>query len=197
MLTHQSYFIREHVGAFKLSDTYDIINPENSEQLGIAKEKPGMFVHLLRFFINKSILPTCVYIYEGSDPKDEDKLKFSIRRGITFLRSKVHIHDSAGKAVGYFKSKLFSIGGAFHVFDSQDNQVAFVKGDWKGWNFSFKDSADREIGTITKKWAGVGKELFTSADNYMLSLSDNHSPEKATLLLAAALAVDTIYKEKK
>ncbi len=196
MLSRKTYFIREHIGAFKLSDTYDIIDPESSEQIGIAKEKPGALVHVLRFFINKSLLPTSVHIYEGNDPTNESKLKFSIRRGITFLRSKVHIHDNTGKAIGYFKSKLFSIGGAFHVFDLQDNQVALVKGDWKGWNFSFKDNTDQEIGTITKKWAGVGKELFTTADNYVLSLNDSHSPEKATLLLAAALAVDTIYKEK-
>jgi uncharacterized protein YxjI len=196
MLSRKAYFIREHVGALKLSDTYDIIDPENSEQIGIAKEKPGALVHILRLLINKAILPTAVHVYEGSDPKDESKLLFSIRRGLTFVRSKVHIHDQSGNAVGYFKSKLFSIGGAFHVFDAKDHRVAFVKGDWKGWNFSFKDTADQEIGTITKKWAGVGKELFTTADNYMLSLTDHHSPAKATLLLAAALAVDTIYKEK-
>jgi uncharacterized protein YxjI len=197
MLNRTTYFIREHVGMLKLSDTYDILDPESSAQLGIAKEKPGALVHVLRFFLNKSLLPTAVHVYEGNDPTDESKLKFSIRRGITFLRSKVNIHDSSGQSVGYFKSKLFSIGGAFHVFDAHDNQVAFVKGDWKGWNFSFKDNADREIGRITKKWAGAGKELFTSADNYMLSLNEGHSPEKATLLLAAALAVDTIYKESK
>lgn len=196
MLTRKNYFIREHIGALNLSDTYDIIDPESFEQLGIAKEKPGILVHILRLFINKSALPTYIHVYEGTDPKNESNLKFSIRRGFTFLRARVRIHDSTGTAVGYFKSKLFSLGGAFHVIDAQDQKVALVQGDWKGWNFSFKDHADQEIGTITKKWAGIGKELFTSADNYMLCLTENHSPEKATLLLAAALAVDTIYKEK-
>lgn len=53
-----------------------------------------------------------------------------------------------------------------------------------------------EIGTITKKWAGIGKELFTSADNYIISLSQESDPVLAALLLAAGLAVDTIYKER-
>jgi uncharacterized protein YxjI len=196
MLDRKTYFIREHVGAFKLSDTYDILDPETSEQLGIAKEKPGGWVHLLRLVLNKSMLPTAVYVYEGDDPNLEDNLKFSIRRGFTVLRSKVMILDSSGQAVGYFKSKLLSIGGAFRVFDMQDNEVASVKGDWKGWNFTFKDSSEQEIGKITKQWAGVGKELFTTADNYVLALNEDPSPEKAILLLAAALAVDTIFKEK-
>ena len=58
------------------------------------------------------------------------------------------------------------------------------------------DKAENEIGNITKKWAGIGKELFTSADNYIIALNHEPAPEKAILLLAAGLAVDTVYKEK-
>ena len=70
-----------------------------------------------------------------------------------------------------------------------------MKGDWKGWNFSFLDTSENEIGTITKKWSGVGKELFTSADNYFVALNDKPDPAIATLLLGAGLAVDTLYSE--
>jgi len=59
------------------------------------------------------------------------------------------------------------------------------------------DKAENEIGTITKKWAGIGKELFTSADNYIIALNDEPAPAKAMLLLAAGLAVDTVFKERK
>ena len=41
MLNRKTYFIREHVGFMKLSDTYDILDPDTQEQIGIAKEKPG------------------------------------------------------------------------------------------------------------------------------------------------------------
>jgi len=98
--------------------------------------------------------------------------------------------------VGWFQSKVFSLGGAFRVFDTGGNEVAAVKGDWKGWNFRFLDKCGNEMGTITKKWAGIGKELFTSADNYIIKLNHESAPAKAILLLAAGLAVDTIYKEK-
>jgi len=196
MLNRNTYFIREHVGFMKLSDTYDILDPETQDQLGIAKEKPGAFFHLLRFFINKRLLPTTVHVYEGSDPEDENNLLFYIKRGFSLFRSRVNVCDPEGRVIGWCKSKMLSIGGAFRVFDASDNEVALVKGDWKGWNFRFLDSADNEIGTITKKWAGIGKELFTSADNYIISLHGQGDPGRATLLLAAGLAVDTIYKEK-
>ena len=196
MLSRKTYFIREHVGVFKLSDTYDILDPETHNQLGIAKEKPGTLVHVLRFLVEKRILPTKVFVYEGSDFDDPSRLLFSIQRGFTFLRSKVDICDTNGVVLGWLKSKLFTIGGAFYVYDSSGNEVAFVQGNWVGWTFKFLDREQNEIGTITKKWAGVGKEMFTSADNYMIALNDEPSPAKAILMLAAGLAVDIIYKEK-
>ncbi len=196
MLNRKTFFIREHVGFMKLTDTYDILAPETQRQIGIAKERPGALILLLRFLINKQLLPTKVFIYNGPDHEDESKLLFSIRRGISLFRSRVNICNTRGAVVGWLRSKAFSLGGAFYVFDAADNEVAFVKGDWKGWNFRFLGKAEDEIGTITKKWAGIGKELFTSADNYIISLNREPAPEKAMLLLAAGLAVDIIYKEK-
>jgi uncharacterized protein YxjI len=197
MLDRNAYFIRERIGFLKLVDTYDILDPESQSQIGIAKEKGGVFFRLLRLFVNKQMLPTTVAVYEGDDPEDESKRLFSIQRGFTLFRSKVNIVGKDGASVGWLQSKVFSIGGAFRVFDISGNEVALVKGDWKGWNFRFLDSSENELGTITKKWSGIGKELFTSADNYMITLNGDPAPAKAMLLLAAGLAVDTVFKERK
>jgi uncharacterized protein YxjI len=139
-------------------------------------------------------MPTAINFYEieGQPPV------LSIHRGFTFLRSKVDV-IARGRKLGYFKSKLMSLGGGFLVFDQADQQVAEVKGDWKGWNFRFLNKSGREIGTVTKKWAGLGKELFTSADNYIISITDPSAAgaETSALLLAAGLAIDVVYKEKR
>ncbi len=180
----------------KFSDTYDILDPETKAQLGVAKEKPGLIVHLLRFLVNKRFLPTKVFIYQGAKPEDESGLLFSIQRGVSLFAPKVDICDANGRSVGYLRNKIFSIGGGFNVFDASGLQYAQVKGNWKGWTFRILDMAGQEIGTITKKWAGLGKELFTSADNYMIGLHRDADPGTAVLLLAAGLAIDIIYKEK-
>jgi len=196
MLDRQSYFIREHVGFMKLSNTYDILDPESQRQIGIAQERPGTLIQVLRFLINKQMLPTKIFIYSGDNAENEGALLFSIQRGMTLFRSRIDILDRDGKSMGWMKSKAFSLGGAFRVHDAADNEVALVKGDWKGWNFRFLDKGEQEIGSITKKWAGVGKELFTTADNYIISLKGAPSRERNALLLAAGLAVDTVFKEK-
>lgn len=45
----------------------------------------------------------------------------------------------------------------------------------------------------------MAKELFTSADNYVVSLAPEVSGNTGlvTLLLAAGLAIDTVFKETK
>jgi uncharacterized protein YxjI len=194
LLERSTYFIKEHVGLLKLTDTYDILDPASGQQIGVAKEEPPIWAKWLRLAINKQLMPTAINIYEieGQPPV------VSVHRGFTFLRSKVDV-IAGGRKLGYFKSKLLSLGGGFLVFDHTDQQVAEVKGDWKGWNFRFLNKSGREIGTVTKKWAGLGKELFTSADNYIISITDPGmaGADTSALLLAAGLAIDVVYKEKK
>jgi uncharacterized protein YxjI len=183
------------VALLKLTDTYDIFDPVTQQQIGVAKEEPPAWAKWLRLVVDKHMLPTTVNIYEteGQPPVA------SIHRGFTFLRSKIRVVGPGGQALGYFKSKLFSLGGGFYVFDHADHQVAEIKGNWKGWDFKFLNKSGREIGSVTKKWAGLGKELFTSADNYIIALSDlsGTSPEISALLLAAGLSIDIVFKENK
>ena len=194
LLERRNFFIRERVAFLKFSDTYDILEPETKAQIGLAQEKAPTWVHLLRFLVNKRLLPTTVNVHEGQDSRQPGPVLFSIERGFSFLRPKVKI-CSGGTVMGSLQSKLFSLGGAFYVLDAAGQQVAMVKGDWKGWNFRIFDTKEQEIGLVTKKWAGIGKELFTSADNYMITLSGDPEPSHARLLLAAGLAIDTLFKE--
>ena len=194
LLQRQTYFIKERVGFAKLTDTYDLLDPATQQPIGIAKEEPPGWAKWLRLLVNKQMMPTTVNVYEteGQPPV------FSIHRPMSLWRTKVKVSGPGGVPLGYFKSKIFSLGGGFYVFDNQDQQVAEVKGDWKGWNFKFLAKDGREIGTVTKKWAGIGKELFTSADNYIIALNEgNDSPAASALLLAAGLAIDIVFKESK
>ena len=54
-----------------------------------------------------------------------------------------------------------------------------------------------ELDQVSKKGAGLGKELFTSADNYVLDIKDMVKPEDPSrqLILAAVLCIDMVLKE--
>ena len=50
---------------------------------------------------------------------------------------------------------------------------------------------------MTKKWAGIGKEVFTSADNYILKISNDvpQNDDVRKLILAAVICIDMVLKE--
>ena len=193
MLDRRTYVVKERVGFLKLGSTYDLLDPDTGQPIGIAIEEPPGIIKYLRLVMNNHWFPTVVNVYEreGTPPV------LSIHRGVAIFRPKVHV-TAGGRELGYFRAKALSIGPSFRMFDMQDREIGSVKGDWKGWNFQLLGSAGEELGRVTKKWAGLGKELFTNADTYVISLSDAAAGRReiAQLLLAAGLAIDTVFKEK-
>jgi uncharacterized protein YxjI len=108
------------------------------------------------------------------------------------------VENAEGRFLGTLRSKLFTIGGGFTILDGGGQPVGDVQGDWIGWDFAIRDSRGSALGRVTKKWAGAGKELFTAADHYMIELPDvgPRDRDRAALLLAAALAIDLVFKGK-
>ncbi|MBA6353217.1 MULTISPECIES: LURP-one-related/scramblase family protein [unclassified Colwellia] len=191
-INKNTYIIKEHVGLFKAANNYDIYDPETGDIIMECREPNlGFFTKMLRFTDYKTMTPFDVQI---RTPDDQRIIR--IQRGISLFISKVTVFDCDGNAVGYFKQKLFSIGGKFDIFDNQDQLVCQLKGNWVGWNFRFMDGND-ELAHISKEWGGIGKELFTSADNYALEISadvpEDHPIRK--LILAAVMCIDMVLKE--
>jgi len=191
------FVVKERVAFLKLTDTYDILDAESGVVTGIAREIRPTWAKLLRLLVSKTLLPTVVEVREGEG--ENGQLVVVLRKGFGILTHKVSLEDNAGRVLNQLASKLFSLGGGFKVNSPDGQQVADMKGDWKGWNFTLTEYHGQEIGRVTKKWAGLGKELFTSADNYIVETSTGFTgnKEKKRLLLASSLALDIIFKERK
>ncbi len=67
--------------------------------------------------------------------------------------------------------------------------------NWRAWNFSIRDHADVEVARITKTWEGLAKTLFTTADNYVVQFHRPLEDPLRSLVVAAALGVDTALKQ--
>ncbi|MDI1256306.1 MAG: phospholipid scramblase-related protein [Flavobacterium sp.] len=192
ILNKNMFFVKEHVGMFKASNNYDIYDPENNRIILISREPNlGFFTKMFRFSDYKRMTPFHIVI---STP--ENRPVISIKRGITFLRSDVEVFDEHERLLGTFKQKFFSIGGKFQIYDTTDNLICTLQGKWTSWDFKFM-KGNTEIARVSKKWAGLGKELFTSADNYMLQIQDSVAPDDSVrqLIMAAVMCIDMVLKE--
>jgi uncharacterized protein YxjI len=193
ILNKNLFFVKEHVGMFKAASNFDIYDPETKEIiLNCREENLGFFTKMLRFTDYKKMTPFEIDIKTTSGQK-----LITVKRGVTWFRSTVEVLDEKGVVVGKFRQRLLSIGGKFEVLDASDRQLCMLKGKWTSWDFKFVSADNKEFATVTKKWAGFGKELFTSADNYILQIS-NEVPENhplRQLILAAVMCIDFVLKE--
>ena len=194
MLDRNRFMIKERIAIIRTTDTYDIFDPESEEKIGQASEVPGKLVALLRWVVNKNFMPTRVEVRSEND----DRLLFYIRRGWYIFRAKVRVYDANDELIGWFRSKILTIAGAFQVYDKNDELFAQIKGG-RRWFFDYhlKTPDGIEIGSVTKKFGGVLKELFTSSDAFLVTVAEDFEEQKSAkiLLLAAALAIDIIFKE--
>jgi uncharacterized protein YxjI len=155
------------------------------------EEKLGIFTKILRFTDYKRMTPFNVTI---RTPDGRQIVR--VRRGVSLFLSKVQVYDEDDQLIGMFKQKFFSIGGSFRVLDDQEQEVCFLKGKWTGWDFRFL-AGENELAHVSKKWAGIGKELFTSADNYVLEIAESVPTDSVArqLILAAVMCIDMVLKE--
>lgn len=192
ILNQNLFFIKEHVGIFKAANNYDIYNPDTQEMIMTCREENlGFFTKMFRFTDYKRMTP---FHIEIKTTAGEPVL--SVKRGFTFILSKVDVFDEKNVLVGRFKQKFFSIGGKFDVLDPNDQILCTLKGKWTGWDFKFVRETI-EFAHVTKKWAGIGKEMFTSADNYILEINKDLPQDSSmrTLILAAIMCIDMVLKE--
>ena len=190
---HKNLFlVKEHVGMFKAANNFDIYDPETNQMILECREDSlGILTKIFRFTDYKRMTPFNVEI---RTPGGQQLVR--ITRGISIFLSKVEVRDEADQVIGCFKQKFFSIGGKFNVLDRDENEICTLKGKWTGWDFRFM-AGDVELAHVSKKWSGLGKELFTSADNYILSISDevpDDSPIRK-LIMAAVMCIDMVLKE--
>jgi uncharacterized protein YxjI len=193
LLNKNLFLVKEQVGMFKASSNFDIYDPETKNLVMECREENlGIFTKIFRFTDYKRMTPFEIDIrVPGGRPI------LTVKRGVTFLRSTVEVLDSNGGVIGRFRQRLLSIGGKFEVLDANDRPLCMLKGKWTSWEFKFLSADNKEFATVSKKWAGLGKELFTSADNYVLQISDevpeNHPLRQ--LILAAVMCIDFVLKE--
>ncbi len=192
-LNQNLFFVKEHVKIFKAANSFDILDPESKEIiLQCQEENLGFFTKLFRFSEYKRMTP---FNMEIKTPQGEKIL--TVKRGVSFILSKVEVLDGQNNLIGKFKQQFLSIGGKFAVLDASDRPLCMLKGKWTSWEFKFVSNDGKEFATVTKKWNGLGKELFTSADNYILQISPEVPADNPLrmLIMAAVMCIDLVLKE--
>ena len=187
---NNTFVIDEKVAAFKLSNAYRVYDGQGNE-IGAIQEHKSFFRILLGLFLSDSMLP-----FELNILNEDGRCIAQLKRGLTLFMSQVRIFDETGKVLGSFKQKFTLLKPKFTLVDTLGHEIATIKGDWKAWKFDITDAAGQQIGSVNKSWNGIAKELFTTADKYVVNISPSVTDEHQRIAIASvAAALDMVLKE--
>ena len=111
------------------------------------------------------------------------------------VKSTVIVSDGNDVEIGRIIQQN-AIGKINFALESGGQRLGTIKAEnWRAWNFSITDAADREIARVTKTWEGLAKTMFTTADNYVLQISERAPEPLNSLVVASALSIDTALKQ--
>lgn len=121
------------------------------------------------------------------------RVLMALTRPAKMLRSKVIVRDARGSEIGQIAQKNIGLIGKIRfVLESGGRTLGSINAEnWDAWDFNIQDAVGNEIARITKTWAGLGKEMFTKGDNYVVQIFRSLDEPLRSLVISAALAVDT------
>jgi len=184
------YFIDQKVNYFKFAVEYKVFD-QSGVQIGAIRQRLSTGQKALRLFISKGMLPFLLEIVDVNG-----NTLAVIKKGWTFWMSEIEVLSGNNQVIGKIKQKLSFMKPVFHIKDAKNNKIADIKGDWKGWNFQITDSSGGSIGTISKKWAGALKEMFTTADKYNVSINEEYEEDTDKIVVVStAITIDMVLKE--
>ena len=192
LLNRNILVINQKAKLIELTDEYRIRDEEGNdigyireERQATLKKAARLVSDLDQFFTHR------LSIYDAQGTK-----VVQLVRPRKIMKSRVEISDGSGRPVGtivqknVFGKKRFALEGA-----SGETLGAINAENWRAWDFAIEDVTGGEVGRITKKWAGLLKEGFTTADNYVLEISGQVSDDLRLMMLASAAGVDLALKQ--
>jgi len=191
-LNKNKLFVKEHTGVFKAANSYDIFDLETNEMLMECREPGlGFITKLFRFTKYKAMTPFDIIISANGAPI------VNVKRGVTFIRSVVSVFDETGEQVGTLRKIFKLFKPSFEILSITGEKLGVLEGNFVGWDFTIKNTDGEVLATISKKWAGVGKELFTTADNYAIIIADSvkENDPVRVLIFGAVMSIDMVLKE--
>ncbi|MCA0144673.1 phospholipid scramblase-related protein [Blastococcus sp. LR1] len=118
-----------------------------------------------------------------------------LTRPAKVMKSRIIVQRPDGTALGEIVQA--NVFGRIRFDLVAGNQVigSIQAENWWAWDFAVLDAAGTEVARITKKWEGLARTMFTTADRYVVLVHYRLPEPLASMVIASALTVDTALKQ--
>ena len=119
----------------------------------------------------------------------------ALTRPAKVFKSRIVVEGAEGQPIGEIVQENM-VGKIRFALRAADRTVGSINAEnWRAWNFNIQNDAGEEVARITKTWEGLAKTVFTTADNYVVQVHRPLDEPLRSLVIAAALGVDTALKQ--
>lgn len=191
LLTEPVLVVNQKVKLIELNNEYAVYD-QHGTQIGAVRQ------------VGQSAVKKAVRLLTSWDQFLTHKLQIvdmqgnvvlALTRPAKVVKSRVIVQDAMGAEVGQIVQQN-ALGKIRFAMESGGVQQGTIKAEnWRAWNFSITDTGGTEVARITKTWEGLAKTMFTTADNYVVQVHRPLSEPLRSLVVAAALCVDTALKQ--
>ena len=118
-----------------------------------------------------------------------------LTRPAKLVRSRVVVETPEGAPVGEIVQANVFGRIRFDLVAGGQLVGAIQAENWRAWDFAVLDATGTEVARITKKWEGLARTMFTTADRYVVLVHYRLPEPLASMVIASALTVDTALKQ--
>ena len=191
IFTEPILVVNQKAKLIELNNQYSVFNKDGQQLAAVnqvgqsaAKKAMRLLTSLDQFMTHK---------LEITDTQGRVLLRLT--RPAKVMKSTVIVSDGNDQEIGrivqdnVFGKIHFTVQAGGHTYGSINAE------NWRAWNFRIDDHTGQEVARITKTFEGIAKTLFTTADNYVVQIHGQIPQPLNTLVVAAALSVDTALKQ--
>lgn len=192
LLSHDVLVISQKAKVIEMTNEYRIFDRDGAEIGAIREEEQSTTKKAVRLFGGvDQFLTHKLGVYDADGRK-----VFTMERPAKLMKSKIKITDADGVERGMISQDNVVGKKHFALTTADGERIGTIDGEnWRSWDFAIHDAAGAEAGRVTKKWAGVVKEGFTTADTYILQIEADVSPDLRLMMVAAAAGLDVAIKQ--
>jgi len=176
--------------SFEMRNRYEVFDQMGQAVLVAQEVDSGFSGFLARIFLGP-LRPFEVSITDQGTGMEALRL----RRPFRFIFHELEVTDGDGRPLGTIRRKWSWLRRIYEVTDATSGQRMDIFGPFfRPWTFELRVDG-QPLGAIRKRWSGLGKEMFTDADNFGVELGMLPSTSLRALAFAATVLVDVVHFE--
>lgn len=127
---------------------------------------------------------------------DRNGPQLVVHKPRALLKATVIVSDPHEREIGKIVQEKLIGKINFRLEDPHGQTIGAIKGEnWRAWDFRIEDATGTEVARVTKTFEGFMRAAFTTADKYVVQIHARQPEPLNSLIVAAALSIDTVLKQ--